>query len=118
MSDFPSSHNAVRAQVLSAYESEYRDLLEAWKLLETKSQGAIAISAIFLAAAFSFAKDLRAETGLPFRVVLSLSILSLLFSVVMAVLALRVRSAARAPNGVTFAAVAQPMLDSAEEGLR
>lgn len=118
MADFPASHDEVRARVLAAYESEYQDLVETWKLLETKAQGAIAISAIFLAGAFSFAKDLKAETSTSFGVALSLSIVSLLFTVIMAVRSLGVRSAARLPSGATISSVARPMMETAEEGLR
>jgi hypothetical protein len=113
----PATHADIRAAVLSSYESEYRDLLEAWKLVESKAQGAIAIAGIFLAAAFSFAKDLNEGPGFAARLSLVVSIASLLLAVLLAVMALAVRNVPRWPAGKTIEDVANPLLKAAEAGL-
>ena len=113
----PANHADVRATVLSGYESEYKDLLEAWKLVETKAQGAITIAGIFLAGAFSFAKDLKAETSILARIPLLASIALLLIAVLLAVRALVVKKAPRLPAGSTIETLASPLLKVAEPGL-
>jgi hypothetical protein len=112
-----STHAEVRAQLLDAYAAEYKDLLDSWRLIETKSQGAIAISGIFLAAAFSYAKDLKAETVILSRLPLVISILLLLYGVYTAVRALVIISAPRLPAGSAVEAMAAPLFRTAEAGL-
>lgn len=55
-----SMRQLLRQRALDSYREEYKELSEVWKALETKAQGTVTIAGIFIAAAFTFAKDLAA----------------------------------------------------------
>lgn len=86
-------------RVLESYRAEYAELSDVWRTLDTKAQGATAIAGIFLAAAFSFAKDAAGRITPLQSGLLALAIGSLLASITLAILALRVRVVSLPPIG-------------------
>jgi len=76
--------------VLTEYKAEHARLVDRWKMLETKAQGAVAIAGIFLGGVFTFIRDL--ETGAPAAEPWLLIVIALLLTltVVCSVMALRV----------------------------
>ena len=77
--------------VLAGYEAEHGRLMDRWKALDTKAQGAVAIAGIFLGGVFTFIRDL--EPGAPVVEAWLLIAIALLLTcaVFLSVLALRVR---------------------------
>jgi hypothetical protein len=105
MSDQPAPEHPATALgklVLESHRAEYKELSENWRILDTKAQGATAISGIFLAAAFSIARDASGKMVLCEKVLLILAIASLVTSITLAVLALWVRSVSLPPIGEQF----------------
>jgi hypothetical protein len=72
-------------------KGEYTELLDAWKQIDTKAQGATAIAGIFLAAAFAYAKSPTATFTVLEKCGLALVVLSLVSAVALAAWALMVR---------------------------
>jgi hypothetical protein len=103
----PSYEKAVemresfRQAALDAYREEYKELSEVWKGIELKAQGTITIAGIFIAAAFTFAKDLTATQRLDFygNLLLGAAIVSLIISIIFSVLALKTREVELPPGG-------------------
>jgi hypothetical protein len=91
---------SFRQAALDAYREEYKELTEVWKALETKAQGTITIGGIFIAAAFTFAKDL-ASTRLDYygNLLLGAVIFLLIASVCFSILALKTREVSIPPGG-------------------
>lgn len=95
--EIPADHE-ILASVVSACEFEYKDLVDAWRLLETKAQALSSVAGIFIAAAFAFARDLAGGTGKPLKFVLILAVGALLLTIGYGVVALFVR-AVQSPLG-------------------
>ncbi|HEU0013985.1 MAG TPA: hypothetical protein VFQ45_09895 [Longimicrobium sp.] len=91
---------SLQRQVVAAYEREYRDLVESWKSVETKAQGTVAMAGIFLAAVFAFARGVSANEPGWQRWILTTAILTLLASVLFALLSLWGRKVASPPPPV------------------
>ncbi|PYQ28268.1 MAG: hypothetical protein DMF56_15745 [Acidobacteria bacterium] len=73
----------MRSELREAYREEFKNIVEAWKTLETKAQGVITVCGIFVAAAFAHLRDaslLATSTRLVVSVVLALLIGSILFA--------------------------------------
>jgi len=77
MPNDPTLETTLLESTLKVYEAEYRDMVESWRLIETKAQGSIAVANIFIAAAFGFARDITIATNWQTRLALD-SALSLL----------------------------------------
>lgn len=90
----------LRQTVLDSYREEYKELSDVWKSLETKAQGTVTIAGIFIAAAFTFAKDL-ASTRLdyPGKLFLAGAIIFLIPTIILSVLVLRRRTIKWIPAG-------------------
>jgi len=97
-----TQRDALAKLVLESHQAEYRELSENWRLLDTKAQGATAIGGVFLAAAFAFARDGASQLVVCQKALLTIAIVCLVGSVVLAVLALRVRGSALPPIGEQF----------------
>jgi hypothetical protein len=89
-------------EAIAAYRDEYKDLYDAWKNIDTKAQGTVAIAGIFLGAVFTLANPsptwavkLSAED----RGFLFLSAGALALAVVLAAVALWVVTAPRQVEG-------------------
>lgn len=78
--------------VLAACEREHKDLLDTWKLLESKAQALASVAGIFIAATFAFARELQASAPPSFRVALVLAVALLLLATGAGVAVLFVRS--------------------------
>lgn len=97
--EIPADHE-ILAAVVSACEFEYKDLVDSWRLLETKGQALSSVAGIFIAAAFAFARDLSTGTSRPLKLVLLLAVGALLWTIVWGVAALFVR-AVQSPLGAS-----------------
>jgi hypothetical protein len=95
--------------VLDSYREEYKELVDAWKTLEVKAQGAVAIAGIFIAGAFAYVRDVG-QAHLYERLSLSLSIFCLMISVVLSIFALKVRTVAATPLGEHIDKLVQDLL--------
>jgi hypothetical protein len=85
---------------LDAFKAEYSDLSDTWRHLDGKAQGTAATAGIFLAAAFAFVRSFsegQVPTGS--RPALVIANVLLVASVILAVLALRIREVTAAPFG-------------------
>ena len=99
------------AEVLSTYQSEYQELRENWKSLETKAQAVIAIAGLFIAGAIKLFNDVKQDSPLydqmniffSYSLLVKLLILSplilLVLSILFALLGLRIRESTVAPHG-------------------
>jgi len=96
-----SMRRTLRQTVLDSYKEEYKELSDVWKSLETKAQGTVTIAGIFIAAAFTFAKDL-ASTRLDYygKLFLAGAIVLLIPTIILSVLALRRRTIKWIPAGI------------------
>src|SRR6266852_3037846 len=78
--------------VLDTYRKEYAELSDVWKGIDTKAQGTATIAGVFVAAAFTFAKDLTGNKldnlG---RWLLAVAIFLLIVSIAFSVFALKMR---------------------------
>jgi hypothetical protein len=92
---------SFRQAALDAYREEYKELSEVWKGIELKAQGTITIAGIFIAAAFTFAKDLTTNQRLDFygNLLLGAAIVCLIISIIFSVLALKTREVYLPPGG-------------------
>jgi ABC-type polysaccharide/polyol phosphate export permease len=86
-------------------EAEYKDLSETWKLLDTKSQATTAIAGIFLAAVFNFVRPPATQWTHCVRLLLGLIVVALVVSILLALLAMRVRSVPSLPASEQAAAM-------------
>jgi hypothetical protein len=109
---------SFRQAALDAYREEYKELTEVWKVLETKAQGTVTIAGIFIAAAFTFAKDLAA-TRLDFygNLLLGAAIACLIFTIIFSVLALKTREVKLPPAGERVKLMADHYKDVADADL-
>ncbi len=99
MADRPEALSDLPRLALEAYREEYRDLSETWRNLDTKAQGLAAIAGIFLAALFTWGRELPASFGQWQRLLIVASIVLLVAAIIAAVLALQVRMVAAPPLG-------------------
>jgi hypothetical protein len=99
MGDLPASVADLPRFTLETYREEYRDLSETWRNLDTKAQGLGAIAGIFLAALFTWARDMPATLGVGLRFLAVASIILLVVSIIAVVFALQVRRVAAPPFG-------------------
>ena len=94
----------------TAFADEYKEQAEIWRTLETKAQGLIGASGLFLAAAFAFSRE--PTLLVPTKIIVLLTISSLVWAVLAALSVLRI-SEFSFPDGVNAvqdvkAAVSKP----------
>lgn len=87
---------------LNAYRDEYREIADAWRNMEMKAQGAVAIAGIFAAAVFAFVRDLEKEGGRSQKVLIVATMVFLICSVTFSILCLYVRRVTAPPLGETI----------------
>lgn len=90
---------SLRRAVLVAYREEYKELSDTWRGLETKAQGSIAIAGIFIAGAFAYIRDITPNSHPYEKLFLIIIVLCLVTSVVLSILALKIRTVAAPPMG-------------------
>lgn len=101
---------SLQKAVLESYRDEYKELSEAWRNLESKAQGSVAIAGIFIGGAFAYIREIGSEAGRLEKVFLGASIICLIISVTFAVLALTVRKVAAPPIGEYVDGLVQDLL--------
>lgn len=103
---------SLRQAALDVYRDEYKELSETWKSLETKAQGTVTIAGIFIAASFTFAKDLT-TTRLSFNenLILGAAIICLIISVLFSVMALKTREVDAPPSGERILEMTDHLID-------
>jgi hypothetical protein len=108
----------LRQTALDSYREEYKEFADVWKSLESKAQGTVTIAGIFIAAAFTFAKDL-ATTRLDFygNVFLGAAILLLIPTVICSVLVLWKRTVKSIPSGETVEQCADALVQTTDDDL-
>ena len=99
---------------LKAFEEEHRELSETWRHIETKAQGTVAISGIFLAGVFAFIRFRWDDAGSAEALLLVLSMLLIVCSVIGSLMALRVRSVSAAPRGEQLHRLVEDLQDAGE----
>jgi hypothetical protein len=85
--------------VLDAHQDEYHDAWDTWKHLDVKAQGSIAIAGVFLAGIFAYAGRVPADACLYHKLIIVGAVACVAFSVMFAMLALRLREVAPPPLG-------------------
>ena len=94
----PTQHELL-SQVVAAYEYEYRDSADNWKVLDTKAQGSVAVAGIFIAGSLALAQRFTGGTAVASRIVLGVGALLLLIAVGCALVVLKIRSVDAPPDG-------------------
>jgi len=90
---------SAQREILDTYRKESEQLASAFRDLDSKAQGTATLAGGFLAASLAFLNR-REDLGImPVRGILVISILSLIGSIVFALLALRIRTLAASPSG-------------------
>jgi hypothetical protein len=113
-----SMRQTLRQMALDSYREEYKELSDVWKALETKAQGTVTIAGIFIAAAFTFAKDL-ATTRLDFygNLFLGAAIIFLIPTIILSVLVLWRRTVKSIPGGEAVEQWADDIGETLDEDL-
>jgi hypothetical protein len=112
----PELRESLESSVLDSYQEENKELSETWRSLETKAQGAVAISGIFIAGAFAYIREVNLQAHRVDKIFLGTCILSLVVSVVLSIFALRVRKVAAAPIGEYLDDLVQDLLQLENDG--
>ena len=99
MTDPSKLRESLNKTVLDSYRDEYKELNDTWKNLEGKAQGAVAIAGIFIAGAFAYTREIGPQGIRYEKIFLGASILCLIISVGLSILALKVRTVAAPPMG-------------------
>lgn len=97
--DLPIIKESLRQAALDTYFDEYKELAQAWRNLDGKAQGAIAVAGIFIAGSFAYLRDLNQNTRVYERAFLGMAILFLIICIILSVLVLRTRKVRPLPLG-------------------
>lgn len=84
---------------LESLKDEYSELCDNWRSIDTKAQGNIAVCGIFIAGSLAFVRTLPDTPDQNTLLLLTVAILCLLFSTVLSLLVLKVRTVPSAPSG-------------------
>ena len=95
----PDPTESLLSDVLTGYRDEYKELADIWKQLDSKAQGTITISGVFLAGVFAFARDLTDPTELWQKRLLTIATIFLVVSILSALRAIYVREVDIPPFG-------------------
>jgi hypothetical protein len=99
LTDLHQIRESLRASTIAAYQEQYKDLMDTWKGLETKSQGNIAIAGIFIAGSFAIMKDILPLLHTVERLIFSIALGCLVVSIILSILSLQVREVVEPPLG-------------------
>ena len=99
LTDLHQIREYLRKSVIVAYQEQYKDIVETWKALETKSQGNVAIAGIFIAGSFAIIKDILPNLVTVEKTLFSLALGFLVASIVLSIMSLQVRKVAEPPLG-------------------
>ena len=99
MANEPSTIASLREATLAAYLEEYKKLNETWRSIETKAQGSIAVSGIFIAGALAFITKADLALSCYEKTLLFVGITCLIVSVILAIVTSRTVAIITAPLG-------------------
>ncbi|HEX8691791.1 MAG TPA: hypothetical protein VF746_05195 [Longimicrobium sp.] len=91
---------ALLKLAVEAHSETYRDLTQSWRSLETKAQGTAAISGIFLAGAFAFAREIPEGARAGTTELLIVTVLLLVLSAGFSLWVQRIRLMPTAPSSL------------------
>lgn len=111
MAEVPNIEETLRREALEAYREDYKELVDNWRSLESKAQGAVAIAGIFIAGAFAFIREIDTNTYLIEKILLVAVILFLITSVAFSVYALKIRAIAAPPFGANVERLVNDLLN-------
>ncbi len=97
-----AEQGAVLKAQLDGYIAQYGELIDAWKLLDTKAQIATATAGIFLAGAFAVLRGPGSERGALETTLLVLALGALVACVLCGIRALELRKVSNPPRGSAF----------------
>jgi len=108
----------LRQIALDSYREEYKEISDVWKALEAKAQGTVTIAGIFVAAAFTFAKDLAASR-LDFygNLCLGAAIMLLIPTIICSILVLWKRTVKSIPSGEAIESWADAIAEATDDDL-
>lgn len=101
---------------LAIYKEHYKDLMDRWRSIETKAQSSIATTGILIAGLLAFIRDLEAGSSDAERVLLTLLLFASIATMLLGVVALRVRSVSEPPFVVSVEPLIMDFVD--DSGLR
>lgn len=85
--------------VIESYRDGYKELADAWRNLETKAQGNIAISGIFIGAVFAYTQKTNPSFQQNEQILLGVAAFLLVVSVIFSIIALKIRTVPVPPLG-------------------
>lgn len=91
---------------LAIHKEHYRDLMERWRSIEVKAQGAIATTGILIAGILAFIRELEVGTSPLERILLALLLIASIVTMVLGVTAVWVRTVSEPPFSVSV----QPLI--------
>lgn len=97
--DGGSPRERLVREALESYKDEYQEMSSDWRSLDGKAQGSIAISGIVLTAIFIFLRTLNNNAGCIEKSLLTAVVVMVSVSIILALLALRVRIYQQPPLG-------------------
>jgi hypothetical protein len=100
----------LRKQAIGACYDEYKERIAAWRNLDTKAQGNVAIAGIFMAGAFAYiSKAVCQQPAFLELLLFGLTVLLLMVSTVLAILVLQIREMPRPPLGTYVSKIAKDL---------
>lgn len=100
---------------LDSYKNEHRELFETWRSLDSKAQGAITVSGIFLAGILGFIRTLTEATGPTEKWLLTATALLLTLSIIFSLWVLWVRTVERSPLGDALDTLVKDLLETDDD---
>lgn len=101
--------------VIESYRDGYKELADAWRNLETKAQGNIAISGIFIGGVFAYIQKVDPQLQLNEKVLLGLAAFFLVVSVIFSVISLKIRTVPAPPLGGFVDKLVTDLIECAED---
>ena len=100
MASLQETRDELRTKTLEAFNSEYKELIEVWRGLETKAQGNIAVAGIFIAGSLAYIQKLDPNLLRHEKVFLGIAIGCLIASVLFAIATLTTQTVESPPLGL------------------
>jgi hypothetical protein len=101
--------------VIESYRDGYKELADAWRNLETKAQGNIAISGIFIGGVFAYIQKVDPQLQQNEKVLLGLAAFFLVVSVIFSVISLKIRTVPAPPLGGFVDKLVTDLIECAED---
>ncbi len=112
----PDSESKLLESVVDACKEEHSELWTNWRHLDSKAQGTITVAGVFLAAAFAFVRTLSVwKMDLGCQIMLVGSLTCLISTVVISVVAIRVRAVTGPPLGQLLQKTVRDLLNVTDE---